>query len=90
LFQKLEDFSGADRTDSALDDVEELAPIDSIQKGVGSGLLLLIQGGADLFPAWLLMKEADQREAIEDEVFAHGGPPLDARDGDRPSGRTDL
>lgn len=88
LFQEMEGFSGADRADLALDDVEELAPIDPVEKGLGPCPLLFIQGGADLFPTGLLMKEADQRETIEDEFFAHGGPPLDARDGDRPSRRT--
>jgi hypothetical protein len=34
------------------------------------------------------MKEADQGKTIEDEFFAHGGPPLGARDGGRLPRRT--
>lgn len=88
LFQEMDRFCGFDRPDLALDDVEEFAPIDPVQEGLGPGPLLLIQCGADFFPTGFFVKEADQREAIENEFFAHDGPPLGAREGGRPSRKT--
>lgn len=56
LFQEMEGFSGPDRTNLALDDAEELAPIDPVQKSLGAAPLLLIQRGMDLLPPECLMK----------------------------------
>jgi hypothetical protein len=39
-----------------------ISQCDPIQKSLGPVSLLVIQGGADLFPTGLLMKEALQRE----------------------------
>ncbi len=88
LFQKPQGFRGPFRAHFAFDDVKEFAPIDPVQVGFGSSPLLLVQNGTDLFPPGFLMEEAYQRKTIEDEFFAHAGPPPDARDGGRPSGRT--
>ena len=52
----MEGFSGPDRTNLALDDAEELAPIDPVQKSLGAAPLLLIQRGMDLLPPECLMK----------------------------------
>ena len=87
LFQKVEGFSGSGGADLAFDDVEELTPIDPIQKSLAPAPLLFIERGSNFFPTRLLMKETDQGEAIENELSAHGAPPLDVRAGARPSGR---
>lgn len=81
-------FSSSSRANLTLDDVEELTSIDPVQEGDGSGPLLLIQSSPDLFPTRLFLKQADQGKAIEDELFAHGVPPLGVHGGGRPLGRT--
>lgn len=88
LLQKMKGLGGLSGPGPALHDVEEFAPVDSVQKGLSLGSLLLVESGLDLLPAELLMKQADQCKTIDDELFAHGAPPPGAPVGDRLSRRT--
>ena len=90
LFQEMKRFCRPNRADLPLDDVEELAPMDPVEEGLSAGPLLPIQGRLDFLPTRFFMKEAHQRETIEDELFAHGAPPLDAPGEGRPLRRICL
>ena len=86
LLKKTKGFCGFGCAYPALDDVEELTPIDPVQNAPGMGLFLLVESRLHDLPAGFPTKKADQGEAIENEFFAHGGPFRDARAGDLWSG----
>lgn len=74
LVEKKQSFFGFGGTDTAFDDIVKFAPIDPVEEGSGIGLFLLVESALDTLPSRFAMKEADQCEAIEDELFAHGVP----------------
>lgn len=90
LFQSAQGLLRLGRSDPALDDVEEFSPVDPIEECPRVGLLLLVEGRLHALPARFFVKQGNEREAIEYELFAHGAFLPDGRGGDQPRARMSL
>lgn len=65
---------------AALDDVEKFSPIDPIESRAAAGLFLVVKSALNNLPPRFAVKKADQRKAIENELFAHDAPLPGVRD----------
>lgn len=87
LFEETERIGGLSGTDTAFDDIVELAPVDPVDDGAGARFVLIVERLLNDLPAWLPVKKTDEGKTIENELFAHGAPRRGVHGGDLESGK---